>query len=377
MIPTIGHDNGEPSGTAESADAAFLWHPQQTPGGFEQRLLARARALKLGPGARIVVAFSGGRDSLALAAAMRWAATRLQVKPLLIHVDHRLRATSGVEANRAEGLGAELGLRVLVHAVLESVIEVHRGVGIEEAARRERYRILTEAARAEGATVIATAHHREDQAETVLLHLLRGGGVHGARAMAEVSDASHWLGAGHDISHQSVALRLWRPLLHESRAQIEAFLEALALEPIADPTNDDRTPRRNALRHELLPRLEEQFPGAAAALARFAELAAADDLFLDELAAKSLAETVDQAGALQIAGLLRRPIALQRRMVRRWIAPAAGPEGLSLDRTEAILGLARAGRGGRTIEVRGGWTVRRERGMLLLGLSGEKGGARE
>ncbi len=160
---------------------------RQTPDGFEQRLLARARAAGFTSDDRIVVGFSGGRDSLALAAALRWVQASLGVEPVLVHVDHRLRASSGEEATRAASLAESLNLEFQVVAVSTSPTDVHPGVGVEEAARRERYRSLFAVAERCGARAVATAHHRGDQAETVLLHLLRGGGVHGAAGMAERS----------------------------------------------------------------------------------------------------------------------------------------------------------------------------------------------
>jgi tRNA(Ile)-lysidine synthase len=153
-------------------------------------VLARARAAGFTAHDRIVVGFSGGRDSLALAAALRWVQAVLGVEPVLVHVDHRLRASSGDEAKRAANLAESLNLRFQAVAVATPPTDVHFGVGVEEAARRERYRNLIAAAARYGACAIATAHHRGDQAETVLLHLLRGGGVHGAAGMAEHAPTS-------------------------------------------------------------------------------------------------------------------------------------------------------------------------------------------
>ncbi|HLL50879.1 MAG TPA: tRNA lysidine(34) synthetase TilS, partial [Thermomicrobiales bacterium] len=160
---------------------------RQTPIGLEQRVLRRAREAGFGRQDQIVVGFSGGRDSLALAGALRWATRSLGIDVVLVHVDHQLRSSSKEEAERAAALAnaLEMDFRGVVVAVSPAV--AHPGVGIEEAARRERYRILFEAAADHGAAAVATAHHREDQAETVLLHLLRGGGVHGAAGMAEHS----------------------------------------------------------------------------------------------------------------------------------------------------------------------------------------------
>jgi tRNA(Ile)-lysidine synthase len=336
-----------------------------TPGGLEQRLLARARRVGLARGDRLVVAFSGGRDSLALAAALRRVRASLGVDLLLIHIDHRLRPTSAQEAARAAELARVLDLACRLEAVSAPLARIHPGVGIEEAARRERYRILFDVAGQLGARAVATAHHEGDQAETVLLHLLRGGGVHGAAGMAEISPPpSH--PPDHDISQQRDRPFLWRPLLTESPAIIRRYVRSLGLTPVQDPSNADVALRRNALRHDILPRLEQLAPGASAALARYAMLAAEDDALLDEFAAAALADAagVDPGGRLDSAHVLAQPLPLQRRMLRLWLARVTGAPAFSANRIDALLELARTRRGGRTIEIGEGWTVRAERGTL-------------
>jgi tRNA(Ile)-lysidine synthase len=340
---------------------------RQTPDGFEQRLLARSRDAGFTAGDRLVVGFSGGRDSLALAAALRWVQTALGVEPLLVHVDHQLRSSSGDEAGQAARLAASLDLEFQTIVLSPSPADVHPGVGVEEAARRERYWSLFAVARQDSARAVATAHHRGDQAETVLLHLLRGGGVHGAAGMAERSPSPFPVpDPPHDISQENLedVPWLWRPLLSEPREVIEAYVATLGLVPIEDPSNDDTTLRRNALRHEVLPRLETHFPGAAAALARYASLAAEDDRTLEALAVPILGEGVDPGGRLAAASLRAQPAAVQRRVIRRWLAAATGASALSAERTDSVLALAQSARGGTALEIGEGWTVRIERGML-------------
>jgi tRNA(Ile)-lysidine synthase len=250
--------------------------------------------------------------------------------------------------------------------VSPSPTDVHPGVGMEEAARRERYRSLFAVARRCDACAVATAHHRGDQAETVLLHLLRGGGVHGAAGMAERSPPPVVSDPSRDISHEDLepVPWLWRPLLSEPREIIEAYVATLGLVPIEDPSNDDTTLRRNALRHEVLPQLETYFPGAAAALARYAALAAEDDRTLEAIALPILEEGVDPGGRLAAASLQAQPAAIQRRVIRRWLAAATSASMFSAERTESVIALAHSGRGGTALEIGEGWTVRLERGML-------------
>ncbi len=367
MNPTRTHTgSNRPESVAHPARARERTR-RQTPDGIEQRLLARARAAGLASHDRIVVGFSGGRDSLALAAALRWVQTSLGVEPLLVHVDHRLRASSAEEAIGAASLADSLNLAFQIVVVSTRPTDIHPGVGVEEAARRERYRSLFAVAKDCGARAVVTAHHRGDQAETVLLHLLRGGGVHGAAGMAErspppVPDAT----SPRDISLELLECEpwLWRPLLTEPREVIESYVAKLALAPIEDPSNDDPSLRRNALRHEVLPVLEAHFPGAEAALARYATLAAEDDRALEAIALRLLKEGVDPGGRLETAPLRTQTPAIQWRVIRRWLAKATDASMLSAERTDAVLLLAQSRRGGTALEIGEGWTVRLERGML-------------
>jgi tRNA(Ile)-lysidine synthase len=334
-------------------------------------LLARARREGFRDSENLVVGFSGGRDSLALAAALRRVRAVLGVEPVLVHVDHQLRATSHEEAQRAAELAADLGLPFRAVPVSSALRQRAAGVGIEDAARQERYRLLFAVATDLGARAVATAHHEQDQAETVLLHLLRGGGVHGAAGMAERSSSPVSLppaDSPNDISPEvdPGVPWLWRPFLREPRSAIESYVARLGLTPVQDPSNEDPELRRNALRLEILPLLEERFPGAAAALARYAELAAADDALLDQLAANALETISVNETSLDSRALPRQPNAMQRRVVRQWLSSITGSESFSANRIDAVLDLVRGGEGGRAIEMGDGWTVRLQQGMLRV-----------
>lgn len=329
--------------------------------------MARARDVGFTSQDRIVVGFSGGRDSLALAAALRWVQASLRIELVLVHVDHQLRASSAEEAMRAASLADSLDLEFQIVVLSSPPTDLHPGVGVEEAARRERYRSLFAAAERCGARAVATAHHRGDQAETVLLHLLRGGGVHGAAGMAERSPPPVSSTApSRDISHeyQESEPCLWRPLLTEPRQAIETYITKLGLLPLEDPSNDDRTLRRNALRHEVFPLLEAHVPGAEAALARYATLAGEDDRALEAIALALLGDGVDPGGRLATVLLRAQTLAIQRRVIRRWLTECTGGIMLSAERTDAVLLLTQSGRGGALLEIGEGWTVRLERGML-------------
>jgi len=357
--------------TARTADHHFDTpvRLRQTPSGIEQRLLGRARRRGLQPGDTLIVGFSGGRDSLVLAAALRRVEKVLQVRSVLVHVDHRLRPESDEDALRASRLAEQLGAEALIRRLPAHPVDAHQGVGIEEAARRERYRVLCEEAAARNAIAVVTAHHQSDQAETVLLHLLRGSGVHGAAGMSEWSAFPKQDGAcSRDISPKSAdsGVALWRPFLTESRTAIDEELEALGIDPIDDPSNDDRTLRRNALRHDVMPLLEIHFPGATASLARYAALAAEDDQALQVVVASLFADAVDPDGQFRAGALRDQPLAVQRRLVRNWLLRSTGIEMLSLERTEAVLTLASSGETNRFVEVGAGWRARRVPGALVI-----------
>jgi tRNA(Ile)-lysidine synthase len=283
------------------------------------RLLGRC-TFDLVPGP-LSCAVSGGADSLALLALA--AATGRPVTA--IHVDHGLRTGSGAEAEvvarAAQRFGAEF--RALSVAVTP-------GGNLEERARRARLAQLPEGA--------LTGHTMDDQAETVLINLLRGAGVEGLAGMRP---------AGRPLGH---------PLLGLRRAETHGLCAALGLEPVTDPTNHDPSWVRNRIRYEVLPLLA-QVSGRdpVPILARQAGLLAEDADLLAELAG---AVDPEDAGALRQA---RAPLA--RRAVRRWLAGADAdghpPNSDTVDRVLAVARLEAV-----ACQVPGGDQVRRRAGRL-------------
>ena len=151
--------------------------------GFEQRLLKTLRHLGATDGRRWIVGFSGGIDSLALAAALARMAPRLEIDCLLVHVDHRLRSLSGQHAEACRELATILNVPFEVVALEPGMKERTRGIGLEEVARRERYLALATTAAKWESTTILLGHQSNDQAETVLMHLFRGAGLDGIAGM--------------------------------------------------------------------------------------------------------------------------------------------------------------------------------------------------
>ena len=327
--------------------------------GFEQRLAATVRGRRLDASRPLIVGYSGGADSLALLVGL----SRLEkrgIAPAVIGivVDHRLRPTSGVEADTALQRATESGCETRKVAVDERRLSGHQGVGVEEAARRERFRVLADNLTALGGQAIVLAHHREDQAESVLLHLLRGAGASGASGMAEwgIRPIPWWrdepLGA---------EAAIWRPLLREPRAELQAFVSQMGLIPVEDPSNLDRGFARNAIRLDILPALERIVPGSAAALGRYADLAAEDDAALDVLATEALAGAMEPTGALRWSGLVLHPLAVRRRAAKLWLLHAAPLAEPGLDQVEALLNALERNRGGAIVEIGNGESVIIER----------------
>lgn len=280
----------------------------------------------LGREDRVLVALSAGPDSTALLAALAALRDAGEVAAVAaLHVDHGLRP-GGDDAACAEATCARLRIP------FESA-KVTVGPGnVQAAARRARYAALRDAAERTGATRIATGHTRTDQAETVLLHLLRGAGARGLAGIPARRGA------------------IVRPLLDRSRAEGLRYLESLGLSWREDPTN--ATPRfaRNRVRLVLWPALVSLAPAVERALARTADLAREDERALSRRA-RAL---VPSGGAVSLAALRAEPAAVRRRVVRRlWRNATGSASSLEAKHVEAVLALSRRGRPGRIALPRG------------------------
>jgi tRNA(Ile)-lysidine synthase len=216
----------------------------------EQDLLPRGR--------RVLVAVSGGPDSVCLAHFLAQMARRKDLPLELFHVHHGLRGRAADrDAASVEKLGRALGVPVRVVRAGVKALARKRGLGLEEAGRAERYRLLAARARRGRFGAVATGHHLDDQAETVLLHLLRGTSLEGLGGIAP----SRALAPG---------IALIRPLLPLTRAEVLVYLELHGLPWREDATNRDRAFARNWVRAEVLPLLESRAPGVKERLALIA-----------------------------------------------------------------------------------------------------------
>jgi tRNA(Ile)-lysidine synthase len=253
---------------------------------------------------------------------------------VVAHLDHGLRPDSGSDATFVTDSADALSLPWRLRRTDVAAQAATDGVGIEEAGRAARYAFFDEVADSLGPeALIVTAHTADDQAETVLMNLVRGSGQRGLRGMPARRG------------------RVVRPLLHVRRSDLREALEAAGIPYRVDPSNADTDRSRAWVRAELLPALHRLNPSAVAALNRYAELAAEDDDLLDALAAEELVRRRNADGAIDWH--VPPPTSLGRRVLRLAIgdpAPAA-------DRIEAVLDAASGPRGGLVIELGRGRTA--------------------
>ncbi|WP_298040493.1 tRNA lysidine(34) synthetase TilS [uncultured Microbacterium sp.] len=296
--------------------------PSLDPAIAEIRLAVRTALADLPDGARVLVALSGGADSLALTAATVFEARSRGMKVLSLTVDHGLQDGSDViaaeAAVRAERIGVDDALQTKV-AVRDAA-----GSGLEAAARDARYAALRGIAGAEGAAAVLLGHTLDDQAETVLLGLARGSGAGSMQGMAprrEDEDGTVWL----------------RPMLGVRRTTTRAFCAASDLDVWHDPHNTESRFARVRVRESVLPVLEAELgPGIAEALARTAEQLREDNAAFDEMIHETIEDIVEHAEAgisVSVAALAANPAALRNRIIR---LVAHSEFGASLTRTQTI-----------------------------------------
>lgn len=291
------------------------------------------------PDDQVVVGVSGGADSLCLLHILTQLRSTLNLTLHAAHLDHRLRgAESTADADFVRRIAADRGVPITVQAADVASLASNRKKGIEETARRERYTFLSQVAGRVGAGKIAVGHNADDQAETVLMHLMRGAGLAGLRGMAPLSP----------YPLPAPGLTLVRPLLSVPRIEIDAYLAEIGLHPRQDRSNLDTAYLRNRLRHQVLPLLEEVSPRIGARLGQLAELVAADEELLEALLEQSWGDLViSESGreiALNRAAWRALPLGLQRRTLRRALSRSLGSlEGITFTHIESVRRVADTG----------------------------------
>lgn len=293
--------------------------PSLSPAIAEIRLAVRTALADMPEGSTVIVALSGGADSLALAAATAFEAPKLGLRAASLTVDHGLQEGSDAVASQAARAAAALGLDPLIVRV-----DVAGEGGPEAAARKARYGGLRDAAADVRAAAVLLGHTLDDQAETVLLGLARGSGATSLQGMAPVredADGVRWV----------------RPLLGVRRETTRAFCVASALTPWDDPHNRDERYARVRVRERVLPVLETELgPGIADALVRTAEQLREDAEAFDEMIHETIEDIVEHAEAgisVSVAALAANPAALRNRIIRLVVDSEFG---VSLTRTQTI-----------------------------------------
>ncbi|MCK2029539.1 tRNA lysidine(34) synthetase TilS [Microbacterium galbinum] len=278
--------------------------PSLDPAIAEIRRAVRTALADLPEGAAVVVALSGGADSLALTAAVAFEAPKLGIRATAVTIDHALQTGSDAVAARAAEQATALGLEARVVRV---EVDDATDDGPESAARDARYRALRDVAEEVGARAVLLGHTLDDQAETVLLGLARGAGAASLQGMSPVREDDD-------------GVRWMRPLLTVRRTTTRAFCAASALDVWDDPHNLDDRFARVRVRERVLPVLEAEIgPGIAEALARTAEQLREDAEAFDEMIHETIEDIVEHAEAgisVSVAALAANPAALRNRVIR-------------------------------------------------------------
>jgi tRNA(Ile)-lysidine synthase len=320
--------------------------PRLTPAVADVRRAVRHAITDVAPGGLLLVALSGGPDSLALAAATAFEAPRAQLRAGAVIVDHSLQQGSAAVAERAAEAARALGL----DPVLVRRVEVGTAGGPEAAARDARYEAFATVTAELDAAAVLLGHTLDDQAETVLLGLARGSGAASLRGMDAVSGLYR------------------RPLLGLRRATTVQACADAALDPWADPQNTDRAFARVRVRHELVPVLEDALgPGVAEALARTAEQLREDEAALQHLAeevAEDLADHAEAGISLSAAGLNANPAAVRQRIIR-FVVQSEFSVSLSRVQTLEVARLATEWKGQGAVHLPG-IRVERRGGLLVF-----------
>ena len=335
---------------------------------FARRLLNAWRSQLPLKGVNIVVAVSGGADSTALLLAMHELIVIGHLKATLTvaHLDHRLRQQSREDAKWVAKLANQLGYEIAAGRVDVKKRGLATGDNLEQAARRARYQFLAKVAHKRNAQLVLTAHTMDDQAETVLLRLLRGSGAEGLAGIEPVRRF--------DLRSDFL---LARPLVTWARrADTENYCRQLQVDFRVDPMNEDEQFARVRVRRQLIPLMESFNGKIVEALARTAELLRDDLAVLNQKADALLLKASDGGPAndsetkvplLSISVLADAPAAVRRRALRKWISEGRGDlRRFELVHMVGVEKLLVGSRGGRIAELPGGDTVVRKHKWLQL-----------
>lgn len=319
---------------------------------------------------RVLCAVSGGADSVCLLLALK----ELGFEVCAVHVEHGIRGEESLEdCAFVRALCRQTGADLTVRHIDAPALSDSSGRSLEEASRDARYRIFRETAQSRGIRVIATAHHRGDQAETVLWNLARGSSLDGLCGILPVRDLT-------DPAAEGADLRIVRPLLKCGKDEIEDWLKARGQAWRVDRTNQDPSITRNAIRMHVIPCLEEQNGAAQRHIAQTAEDLAQVSRYLDSVTDKAYAEAVRSmpGGELQMDLQVLRdlPEVIAGRLLHRAAGDArGGSRDITREHVQALFRLSRMDNGKR-ISLPGGILAVREEGILALRPQGAAGAGR-
>jgi tRNA(Ile)-lysidine synthase len=294
-----------------------------------------------------LVAVSGGPDSVALLGVLHRVAPRFGITVHAAHFNHGWR---GAESDREQACAVAAAAQLGVECGVGASAGWAAGINLEAQARQQRYAFLSQVAAAQGCAKIATGHTLDDQAETVVMRLLRGTGWDGLAGIHPVRGA-----------------HIIRPLIECSRAQVVAFLQASGLPSCEDSSNADRRFLRNRVRHEVLPLLRAINPQVTRHLAAVADILSGEGRMLDAQVAPVLGGAQDVRGALVLSAVRTAPPALVPRLVRAWMREHRGSlAGLGAAHIRAVVELACGSRPNASVRLPRGQVVVREYERLWL-----------
>jgi tRNA(Ile)-lysidine synthase len=306
------------------------------------------------PGDSVLVAVSGGPDSVALAALLHQLAPRLSITLGIAHLNHGLRPEADREARFVETLAQQLALPFHLESQDVADYRDKHGLSLEEAARDVRYAFYRKVARIGNYRKVALGHHRDDNAEMVLMNLLRGAGPLGLSGIPPVRE--NWI---------------VRPLINLSRSHIRAYLEQRQLDYVNDPSNADLRFTRNRIRHLLLPQIKKAFnPNIVDTLHRTATISGDEDAWIesvvDPLFEAALVRRAERQLSLDVTAVARMPKAAARRILRRAIKLLRGNlRRISLAHVDTLIQLTEAGENARA-DLPGLITAVRQTDQLVL-----------
>ena len=316
-------------------------------------------------GDRVLVAVSGGPDSVALVQVLNELKDRLQLHLEVAHLQHGIRGEAArQDASFVEKLAEKLKLPFHLREVDLPRLRSAAGQGnLEALARAERYRFFAELAASRNLSKVATAHTQNDQTETVLMWFLRGTGLRGLGGMAPLQKSAI-------PSEKSLSVTVVRPFLGISKAEILRYLTTKNLAYRTDETNQDTTYLRNWIRLTLLPKIRTRAgAGFSARVSQQALLVRDEDALLDSMTLETYG-SVSAGEDLLRGALLKQPKALQRRILRHWIEQLRGHlRGVDFIHIDALLRLIEEGPPQAKLSIAGGWEFVREYDRLRLGKS--------